>query len=391
MARLILGVFFRALRLVSVSSPLFVWTSNSKTTMDPISVGVSAVFGIAATYAFHGDLKCLNIIPTEVSSLSDECSRLENTLRHIQNIGQQLQSPNLSSSSGHDHLTIVPALESVLLDTHMRLSDLQYFVKYTSKKAKENSGGDHWEWLRKKNNIDKLRAELRAIRYDLAVRLGVASPEHFSQALFVEQHKHEGPIHSLPDREASLSSRRAKIDDFTAAHDTWAQLDNRYREIEGVPSSCEHQCVRSIHGPTLPELEACCTVVEPSTSSIKTPHWSCFDGLGRICPSCVLWVLKNCSSIRTCYILIALGALSIAGSLALALWRSLNHSDLSGGFALAQYVLAVGALIIGCVLVIHSRTCCCWLSSMSTSRNRSPHLNSTIELQQSRNSEPLAR
>ena len=69
--------------------------------------------------------------------------------------------------------------------------------------------------------------------------------------------------------------------------------------------------------------------------------------------------------IRPCYLLIGLGILVIAGSLAPALWRSADQGDLSGGFALGQYILGIGVLIIGSMVVIHTtgtRGCTCWLS-----------------------------
>jgi len=63
---------------------------------------------------------------------------------------------------------------------------------------------------------------------------------------------------------------------------------------------------------------------------------------------------------RTCLLLILLGILTIIGSLVPALWCSIARNDMSGGFALAQYVLGVGVLVVGSVVAIHSRTCTCW-------------------------------
>lgn len=77
-------------------------------------------------------------------------------------------------------------------------------------------------------------------------------------------------------------------------------------------------------------------------------------------------------SMRTCYVLIFLGFLTIIGSLIPALWRSINRNDVSGGFSIAQYVLGVGIFVVGCTAAIHSSTCTCWSSfqagsEMSTS------------------------
>jgi len=69
---------------------------------------------------------------------------------------------------------------------------------------------------------------------------------------------------------------------------------------------------------------------------------------------------------KPCHILILLGFLTIIGSLVPALWRSVDQNDISGGFAMAQYTLGVGAFTVGCIVAIHSRTCTCWSPSGST-------------------------
>ena len=89
-------------------------------------------------------------------------------------------------------------------------------------------------------------------------------------------------------------------------------------------------------------------------------------------------VLGITRSIRPCYVLIFLGLLTIVGSLVPALWRSISHNDIAGGFSLAQYILGVGVFVIGCVVAIHSRTCNCWSSS---NRAFSPNHGSSMELE----------
>ena len=66
--------------------------------------------------------------------------------------------------------------------------------------------------------------------------------------------------------------------------------------------------------------------------------------------------------VRPCYLLVLLGVPTVIGSLAPALWRSSARHDLSGGFALAQYILGVGVFVVGSVAAVHSRTCTCWQS-----------------------------
>lgn len=65
--------------------------------------------------------------------------------------------------------------------------------------------------------------------------------------------------------------------------------------------------------------------------------------------------------IRPCHVLIALGFFTIVGSLGPAIWRSTNQNDISGGFSLGQYILGAGVFVIGSIVVIHSKTCVCWV------------------------------
>ena len=129
----------------------------------PVSFCLSVRSGIAAAYTIHQDLKCLSIIPGELRTLSDECSMLEKNLRGIYAIRKELEDQGLVSRSRIDPPAIVRNLHGALVDAHTRLSDLQSFINYMSEKAQENNKGDHWHWIRKKNNIDRLRAELRSI------------------------------------------------------------------------------------------------------------------------------------------------------------------------------------------------------------------------------------
>ena len=65
-------------------------------------------------------------------------------------------------------------------------------------------------------------------------------------------------------------------------------------------------------------------------------------------------------TLRPCYILIILGAITVFGSLGPALWRSTARDDIEGGFSLGQYILGVGIFVVGSMVAIHSRTCTCW-------------------------------
>lgn len=77
-------------------------------------------------------------------------------------------------------------------------------------------------------------------------------------------------------------------------------------------------------------------------------------------PSFLQILRQSRVALPPCYTLIAFGVLAIIGSLAPALWISIYCNDVSSGFALAQYILGVGVLVIGSPLVIHSQSCKCW-------------------------------
>ncbi len=351
--------------------------------MEALSLGACGL-AAAAAYAIHQNLKCLSIIPREFRSLSDECSKLERTIRGIELIGEELEHQWLASNSRLDTSAIVPIVEGALADSHTRLSDLQSFINYMLEKAQKSNEGDHWQWIRKKNNIDRLRAELRSIRYDLTVHCNTASPEYFNNELFMVQHTGEEAIQSTLQRGATFSLNCANNDDRLASHEIWSQLYQEYQQAEWMSAYRQRPRVQAIQAPNRSESETCPIAQDPSSSSPGLLHCSCTGRrlLGSL--AITLWLRRMCSSIRTCYVLVALGIFSIAGSLALALWRTINHSDIQGGFSLAQYILAVGAFIIGCVLVLHSRTCSCWSSSSSTGGNGLPPEGRPIELQQLR-------
>lgn len=81
--------------------------------------------------------------------------------------------------------------------------------------------------------------------------------------------------------------------------------------------------------------------------------------------------IRRQQGIRPCHIIILLGLLTVVGSLIPAFWRSTALNDISGGFSIAQYILAVGVFVVGGILVVHSRTCTCWFSSPETDGEKS--------------------
>ena len=348
-----------------------------------MSFGLSVACGVAAAYAIRQNLKSLSKITGELACLSDECSRLEKTLETIIAIRTELDHSWHRKGRWKEG----SILDDGLADAQKRLHDLQTFIDCISKKAQEGNKGDHWQWIRKKNNVDRLRAELRSIRHDLTISCSNASPGSFSEELSLIQYMGKEAIQSTQQQGATSSLQCAKNDHRCASPEIWSQLYQEYQQAEWMSAYCQRPRVQAIQATNNSDSETCPIVQE--SSSFWPGVLPCLCN-GQSLPSSLtttLLLVRIYSSIRTCYILVVLGMVSIAGSLALALWRTIKNNDIQGGFSIAQYVLAVGALIIGCVLVIHSRTCSCWSSPPSTCGDGTPPEGRLIELQQSGYSE----
>ena len=125
----------------------------------------------------------------------------------------------------------------------------------------------------------------------------------------------------------------------------------------------------TLHGNDQPSGCLQLTIAKPNTSSNSHASWPPVPGMPlwpyyELDPPTSTLMMQlispNVLKIRACYIFILLGIFTIAGSLASALWRSIDRDDISGGFSLAQYILGVGVFVIGCMVAIHSKTCTCW-------------------------------
>lgn len=65
---------------------------------------------------------------------------------------------------------------------------------------------------------------------------------------------------------------------------------------------------------------------------------------------------------QVCHIVIVIGLFTFAGSLALGLGWSVARNDVSGGFTMAAYVVAVGGIPLAFVQIQHNQRCKCWKS-----------------------------
>lgn len=64
--------------------------------------------------------------------------------------------------------------------------------------------------------------------------------------------------------------------------------------------------------------------------------------------------------LRLCHVIIAIGLLTLLVSLTIALWWSLTKNDVSGGFTMAAYIVAIVGLPLGSIQIRHNRRCKCW-------------------------------
>ena len=188
-------------------------------------------------------------------------------------------------------------------------------------------------------------------------------------------------IRLRPQLAAPFNPHFAKLDDPCAPHEVWSQLYQEYQHAEWMSVYCQRPLGHEIQIADHSETGTCPVAQEPLSFWHGLLFCSCTRRRRPSSLAITPWLRRIRGSIRTCYVLVALGIFSIAGSLALALWRTINHSDIQGGFSSAQYILAVGALIIGCVLVLHSRVCSCWSSTLSSGGNGTLSEGRLLELQ----------
>ena len=187
------------------------------------------------------------------------------------------------------------------LNLHAISDTLLRFVHLQSSLKLVDTASGHSQLITKKSNIKKLRRQVGQIKHELKVLTIPPKPRPFV-------------LGGITERVQSYD----RIPGF---------------EIGSIPDSPHHGLLR-------PSAE--------NTSQIQRSTRRRVSEVNR--------------SIRPCYVLIIFGFLTIVGSLVPALWRSISDHDVSGGFSLAQYILGVGALVLGCSVAIHSRTCTCWSS-----------------------------
>ncbi|KAI1091007.1 hypothetical protein F5B19DRAFT_493829 [Rostrohypoxylon terebratum] len=63
----------------------------------------------------------------------------------------------------------------------------------------------------------------------------------------------------------------------------------------------------------------------------------------------------------TCFYLSAAAIVLLVASFGISLWWSVSHDDVSGGFGMGSYMLAVSSVIIAIATYMHRQDCRCWV------------------------------
>ena len=142
------------------------YSDESATTMaDPLSLTASIIAVVGAAEEVTKGLRLLKAAkdaPKGLQNLLEDVNQLEMVLNYI-------KSTVLGSGS--------PPLELVTLtgETGSKLLELRSLIKYTLTKVGVSDKVDRWQWLRKGNEVERLRNQLGTIRLNLVALTSTAN------------------------------------------------------------------------------------------------------------------------------------------------------------------------------------------------------------------------
>ena len=162
------------------------------------------------------------------------------------------------------------------------------------------------------------------------------------------------------ERRSRAEGRRRRFDPVRQHVDTSPLSNQSPRDSRVENPVLENQVITIPASATAQVPQTQPTPQHPWLPLSESPYWPYSEQYKKLQRSIALRLGRFLRLIRTCYVLIFLGVLTIIGSLIPAIWRSVTRNDIQGGFSLAQYILGVGVFVIGFIVAIHSRTCTCW-------------------------------
>ena len=125
--------------------------------MEPLSVTASVVAVLGAARRLSkgvGLLKAAKGAPESLDDLLLHLAGIEEVLYAIQDVPTR-------------PTTVSPGLTRVLGRTKAKFIEMDSLIQYTLTGAGESSKVDRWQWLRKRDEVDKLQRQLDALRNDL--------------------------------------------------------------------------------------------------------------------------------------------------------------------------------------------------------------------------------
>ena len=124
---------------------------------DPLSVTASiiAIVGAANTVTKGlGHLKAAKDAPEGLKDLISDVAQLEMVLNRVKSVVLSSSSPPIE-------------LATLIGEAGSKLLEVQSLIEYTLTKAGVSNQVDRWQWLRKGNEVERLRNQLGTIRLNL--------------------------------------------------------------------------------------------------------------------------------------------------------------------------------------------------------------------------------
>ena len=131
--------------------------------MDPFSITVGAISLAGATKKVIGGIKRLKALrdaPQELHDLLVELSQFEEVLQAIQD-------------TAHPSASAETPLETLLSGAKDKIVEFDSLIEYRLTQAGSSSKVDRLGWIESRKDIDRLREQLRGIRANLDVLIGV--------------------------------------------------------------------------------------------------------------------------------------------------------------------------------------------------------------------------
>ncbi|KAI1140269.1 hypothetical protein F5Y05DRAFT_311245 [Hypoxylon sp. FL0543] len=135
-------------------------------------------------------------------------------------------------------------------------------------------------------------------------------------------------------------------------------VDQDSVKLSSVVPPVESEGLRDLPEPE--SIEAAVSMREQPETTIEASHQSSWEY--RRAPTVICEREKRT---YTCFYLLAVVILLISASLAVSLWWSAGHGDVSGGFGIGSYMAGLSSTIVAVASYAHRSNCRCWKQGQS--------------------------